>query len=204
MPTVVLAWSVLPNHCIIWHSWQVTSGKVLVGIWYRFSVPVGLEQCVQNAKFNTTILSLLTKGKTGTLMEALSQCCLSEPRTEFQPLTSRSSRGQSTHASELLLLAETPWQLWDWTLLCWAWVTLAEMSAEPALALSAFAVSCKVNQRLLHDDKCYSWESSWGNLSIVLVQNSNTSCGFQGDLSCEATVVFGASNIPVQHQGKLK
>lgn len=72
---------------------------------------------------------------------------------------------------------------------CWAWVTLAEMSAEPALALSAFTVSCKVNQMLLCDDKCSSWESSWRRLSIRPVPKWTTS---RGVLWCWSSAVCGA------------
>lgn len=72
---------------------------------------------------------------------------------------------------------------------CWAWVTLAEMSAEPALALSAFTVSCKVNQMLLCDDKCYSWGSSWRRLSIRPVLKWTTSPGV---LLCWSSAECGA------------
>lgn len=36
-----------------------------------FSVSVGLEHCAQNIEFNTTFLSLLTEGESGTLRGSL-------------------------------------------------------------------------------------------------------------------------------------
>lgn len=72
---------------------------------------------------------------------------------------------------------------------CWAWVTLAEMSAEPALALSAFTVSCKVNRMLLCGGKCYSLKSSWRRLSIRPVQKWARS---QGVLFCWSSAVCAA------------
>lgn len=149
MLTVVLAWSVLLNHRSIWHSWPVTPGKIRSGSVTGslvFSVPDGLEHCAQTIEFNTTFLSLLTKGETVTLRESLPWWCVSVRAEDRIPaFWSPEQQGQSTRASGLLLISETPRQLWDWTVFYWAWVTLAEMSAEPALALSAFAVSCKVN-----------------------------------------------------------
>lgn len=77
---------------------------------------------------------------------------------------------------------------------CWAWVTLAEMSAEPALALSAFTVSCKVNRMLLCGGKCYSLKSSWRRLSIRPVQKWASLRGF-----CSAEALQC-----VQHQGAVQ
>lgn len=118
------------------------SGSVTASL--VFPVPAGLELWAQNTEFSITFLSLLTEGESGGLWEWLCWCWVCQ------------SQGRSSCASEVLLLAQTPRQLGHG-----AWVTLAEMSAEPALALSAFTVSCKVNQMLLCDDKCYSWKSSW-------------------------------------------
>lgn len=164
----------------LWPVAQVTPGKCWSGsvtASLAFPVPAGLEHWAQNTEFNITFLSFLTEGEPGGLWEWLCWCCVCQ------------SHRQSTCASEVLLLAQTPWQLRDGAVFCWAWVTLAEMSAEPALALSAFTVSCKVNQILLCDDKCYSWKSSWRRLSIRSVQKRTTS---RGVLFCWSSAVCGA------------
>lgn len=172
-----------------WHHlccWTiVTSGtgdtrKVLVRIFYSFPCvpcPCRTWTLCTNTDFGITCLSLLPEGESGGLWEWLCWCCVCQ------------SQGQTPCASEVLLPAQTPRHR---AVFCWPWVTLAEMSAEPALALSAFTVSCKVNQMLLCDDKCYSCKSSWRRLSIRPVQKQTMSvllklcsvCGAPG--SCAA------------------
>lgn len=185
--TVVLAWSVLLNPCSIRPSWEVTPGKMPLGICYRFfcvSGPVGLSTVHRPLNSTPPFSPFSQKGKLAPWESRFPRVGYPRATDRIPAFQSPEQQGTAHTCSGSLLLAETPQQLWDWAVFSWAWVTLAEMSAEPALALSAFAVSRIVNQVLLRDGRCYSWKSSWRNLSISLVQKFNTACGFWGNLLC--------------------
>lgn len=148
-------WSVLLSHCNLGHRWhQENAGQDLLQL-PLCSLSLQDLNSGTNTEFSITFLSLLPEGESGGLWECFCWCCVCQ------------SQGQSPCASEVLLPAQTPQH---GAVFCWAWVALPEMSAEPALALSAFTVSCKVNQMVLCDDKCYSWKSSWRRFSIRPVQ----------------------------------
>lgn len=176
---------------------------MLVRIYYSFPcVPCPCRSWTlgTDTEFSITFLSLLPEGESGALWEGFCWCCVCQ------------SHGQSPCASEVLLPAQTPQH---GAVFCWAWVTLAEMSAEPALALSAFTVSCKVNQMLLCDDKCYSWKSSWRRLSIRPVPKwprsvlwSSAVCGAAGGCAAPrgswGTMLWVPSETsPVFHRKRL-
>lgn len=172
-----------------WHRWHQEricwSGSVTASLVF----PVPSELWAENTEFSIIFLSLPTEGECGALWEWLCWCSVCQSRD--RALVLWGAAGPDTAADQAR------------GFFCWAWVTLAEMSAEPALALSAFTVSWKVNQMLLCDDKCYSWKSSWRRLSIRPVLKWTTSCGV---LFCWSSAVCwapGSCAVPRGSSGRM-
>lgn len=180
MLTVILAWSVLLNHCDLWHRWhQENAGQDLLQLPLRSLSLQDLNTGHKILNSTSPFCPFSQKGNLGACESGfVGAVCVRATDRALVPLRCCCLPRHLGSSGMGLFSARLEWH-WQ----------KCQLSLHLPFTLHETTVSCKVNQILLCDDKCYSWKSSWKRLSIRSVQKWTTS---RRVLFCWSSAVCGA------------